>query len=107
MRYLTYKETIKLDLSNLCFHSSENIEHDGSCSRLDTTLSNNQQGAFDHRRFNKVFSFSRGREAHSQEDAQLFFEQKTFPQNCQTHWKMQYEDQADNFDKQIFPSCFI
>ena len=133
--YKTVGRNNVLSLSDLSYHAPESIEHDGSLSRLDAALSDNQQGTFNQQRFNKFLSFSKDGisltiddvaaarlyfKADSQannpeflwnraiekamwteasillyilgkngritiEDAKLFFEQETFPQDWQKH----------------------
>ncbi|CAF3637479.1 unnamed protein product [Rotaria sordida] len=83
-----------LSLSNLSFHSSKSIEHDGSLSRLDAALSNNQQGKFNQERFNKFLSFSKDGKFLTTEDvaaARLYFKADSHANNPQCLWNQSIE----------------
>jgi hypothetical protein len=84
--YKTVGENGLLSLSNLSYHAPESIEHDGSLSRVDAALSNNQQGKFDQERFNKFISFSKDGKFLTTEDvaaARLFFKADSHANNPQ------------------------
>ena len=78
-----------LSLSDLCYHAPESIEHDGSLSRVDAALSNNQQGRFNQERFNRFLSFSRDGRFLTTEDvaaARLYFKADSHANNPQCLW---------------------
>ena len=83
-----------LSLSDLNYHALESIEHDGSLSRLDAALSNNQQGTFNQERFNKFLSFSKDNQYLTTEDvaeARLFFKTDSQTNNPQFIWNKDIE----------------
>jgi hypothetical protein len=92
--YKTVGENGLLSLSNLSYHAPESIEHDGSLSRVDAALSNNQQGKFDQERFNKFISFSKDGKFLTTEDvaaARLFFKADSHANNPQCLWNKDIE----------------
>ncbi|CAF1559963.1 unnamed protein product [Rotaria sp. Silwood1] len=92
--YKTVGKNGLLSLSDLSFHSSESIEHDGSLSRLDATLSNNQQGKFNQERFNKFLSFSKDGKFLTTEDvaaARIYFKADSHANNPQCLWNQSIE----------------
>lgn len=83
-----------LSLSDLCYHAPDSIEHDGSLSRVDAALSNNQQGTFNQERFNKFLSFSKDGQYLTTEDvaaARLYFKQDSHENNPQCLWNKEIE----------------
>ena len=83
-----------LSLSDLSYHAADSIEHDGSLSRLDAALSNNQQGKFNQERFNKFLSFSTDGQYLTTEDvaaARLYFKAESHKNNPQCLWNKNIE----------------
>ncbi|CAF0782051.1 unnamed protein product [Adineta steineri] len=84
-----------LSLSDLCYHAPDSIEHDGSLSRIDATLSNNQQGKFNQERFDKFLSFSKDGKYLTTEDvaaARLYFKADSHAHNPQCIWNKDIEE---------------
>ncbi|CAF1154476.1 unnamed protein product [Didymodactylos carnosus] len=87
--YKTVGKNGVLSLSDLSYHAPESMEHDGSLSRVDAALSNNQQGKFNQERFNKLVSFSKDGEFLTTEDvaaARLYFKADSQANNPQYLW---------------------
>lgn len=83
-----------LSLSDLSYHAPESIEHDGSLSRVDAGLSNNQQGKFNQERFNKFLSFSKDGKYLTTEDvaaARVYFKADSQANNPQFIWNKSIE----------------
>ena len=83
-----------LSLSDLSYHAPESIEHDGSLSRVDAALSNNQQGKFNQERFNKFLSFSKDGKYLTTEDvaaAHVYFKADSQANNPQFIWNKTIE----------------
>ena len=78
-----------ISLADLSYHAADSIEHDGSLSRLDAALSNNQQSQFNQERFNKFLSFSKDGQFLTTEDvaaARLYFKMDSLKNNPQCIW---------------------
>jgi hypothetical protein len=78
-----------LSLSDLAYHASDSIEHDGSLSRLDAALSNNQQDKFNQQRFNTFLSFSKDGKFLTTDDvaaARLYFKADSKAKNPHFLW---------------------
>jgi hypothetical protein len=93
--YKTVGNNGVLSLADLCYHAPNSIEHDGSLSRLDATLSNNQQGKFNQERFNKFLSFSKDGQFLTTEDvaaARLYFKADSHANNPQCIWNNEIEE---------------
>ena len=83
-----------ISLSDLSYHAADSIEHDGSLSRLDAALSNNQQGKFNQERFNKFLSFSKDGKFLTTEDvaaARLYFKADSQARNPEFIWNKDIE----------------
>lgn len=83
-----------LSLSDLSYHAPESIEHDGSLSRVDAAMSNNQQGKFNQERFNKFLSFSKDGQFLTTEDvaaARVHFKADSHANNPQCLWNKDIE----------------
>jgi len=93
--YKTVGNNGLLSLSDLSYHAPESIEHDGSLSRVDTALSNNQQGKFNQERFNKFLSFSKDGKFLTTEDvaaARLYFKADSHANNPECLWNKDIEN---------------
>ena len=78
-----------LSLGDLSYHAVDGIEHDGSLSRVDAALSNNNQHRFNQERFDKFISFSKDGQYLTTEDvaaARLFFKADSLKNNPQCIW---------------------
>lgn len=78
-----------ISLQDLSYHAANSIEHDGSLSRVDAALSNNQQHQFNQERFNKFLSFSKDGQYLTTEDvaaARLYFKADSLKNNPQCIW---------------------
>jgi hypothetical protein len=92
--YKTVGKNGVLSLSDLSYHAPESIEHDGSLSRVDAALSNNQQGRFNQERFNKFVSFSKDGKFLTTEDvaaARLYFKADSQANNPEHLWNNDIE----------------
>lgn len=92
-----------LSLSDLAYHAPDSIEHDGSFSRLDAALSNNQQAKFNQERFNKFLSFSKDGQYLTTDDvaaARLYFKAESLRTNPQCIWNK-------NIDKAMWTEAAI
>ena len=92
--YKTVGRNNVLSLSDLSYHAPESIEHDGSLSRLDAALSDNQQGTFNQQRFNKFLSFSKDGTSLTTEDvaaARLYFKADSEANNPEFLWNKAIE----------------
>ena len=87
--YKTVGKNGLLSLSDLSYHAHDSIEHDGSLSRLDAALSNNQQNQFNQQRFNKFLSFSKDGKFITKDDvvaARLYFKADSKATNPEFFW---------------------
>lgn len=92
--YKTVGKDGLLSLADLSYHAPNSIEHDGSLSRIDAALSNNQQGKFNQERFNKFLSFSKDGHYLTTEDvaaARVYFKGDSFVNNPQCLWNKDIE----------------
>lgn len=92
--YKTVGKNGLLSLSDLSYHAANSIEHDGSLSRVDAVLSNNEQGKFNQERFNKFLSFSKDGKFLTTEDvaaARLYFKADSHANNPQCLWNKDIE----------------
>ena len=92
--YKTVGKDGLLSLADLCYHAPDSIEHDGSLSRIDAALSNNQQGKFNQERFNKFLSFSKDGQYLTTEDvaaARVYFKADSHANNPQCLWNKDIE----------------
>ena len=83
-----------LSLSDLSYHAHDSIEHDGSLSRLDAALSNNQQSKFNQERFDKLLSFSKDGKVLTKDDvaaARVYFKADSEANNPQFFWSKDVE----------------
>ena len=93
--YKTVGKDGLLSLSDLSYHAANSIEHDGSLSRIDAGLSNNQQGKFNQERFNKFLSFSKDGKFLTTEDvaaARLYFKADSHENNPTCLWNKDIEE---------------
>ena len=86
-----------LSLSDLNYHALESIEHDASLSRLDSVLSDNQQGKLNQQRFNQFLSFSKDGKFLTTDDvaaARVHFTADSKANNPQVLWNEGIEKRA-------------